>query len=276
MSNRVSKILSEVLSMSLEFWKSFFEIGGVVLLFLTFVFAGGLVITVNRLNAIQEKELQEFRLKIEAEEQKTASAQKEAADSQLALMRASAFATKPRRIIMDTRNGDGEKRAAKIKEVAKYADTPTLVVFVRDDEAEILAYDIGNVLKEKAGWKSVEVVSRESMPIPLGYIKSGVQIHTFVKVNKTPIPALPLPGLNPPPIWTALFELLNLDLGQEAAGTPFGVQWNEDGIVNGVPMGLLKWGLKVPENGIVITVGNRPADQIFEFLPEPPKPQVQP
>lgn len=64
--------------MSLEGLKSVFEIGGVVLLGLTFVFGAGALITSNRINALQSKELGEFKLK-------TAEAQAEAANAQLAL-----------------------------------------------------------------------------------------------------------------------------------------------------------------------------------------------
>jgi hypothetical protein len=67
--------------MSLEGWKAFFEIGGVVLLLLTFAFGAGALIVNNRLNKIQAKELEAFRIKFEAEQQKTALAQKEAAEA---------------------------------------------------------------------------------------------------------------------------------------------------------------------------------------------------
>src|SRR6266481_3939208 len=67
--------------MSLETWKAFFEYGGVVLLLLTFAFGSGALIVNNRLNALQAKELADFRIKFEEEQQKTAVAQKEAAEA---------------------------------------------------------------------------------------------------------------------------------------------------------------------------------------------------
>ena len=67
--------------MSLEGWKAFFEIGGVVLLLLTFAFGAGALIVNNRLNAIQTRELGDFRIRFEEEQQKTALAQKEAAEA---------------------------------------------------------------------------------------------------------------------------------------------------------------------------------------------------
>ncbi len=71
--------------MSLEAWKSLFEWGGIILLFLTFVFGGGALIVSTKINRIQAGELREFRVKIEGEQQKTAEAQSQAAKAQLAL-----------------------------------------------------------------------------------------------------------------------------------------------------------------------------------------------
>ena len=67
--------------MSLETWKDTFEIGGVVLLLLTFAFGSGALFVNRRLNALQAKELADFRIKFEEEQQKTALAQKEAAEA---------------------------------------------------------------------------------------------------------------------------------------------------------------------------------------------------
>ncbi len=67
--------------MSLEGLKSLFELGGVILLALTFVFGAGALIVNNRLNAIQGRELDDFKLKFEVEQQKTALAQKEASEA---------------------------------------------------------------------------------------------------------------------------------------------------------------------------------------------------
>lgn len=67
--------------MPLEVWKSFFEIGGVVLLALTFLFGAGALIANSRLNVIQARELDDFKLRFEGEQQRTALAQKEAAEA---------------------------------------------------------------------------------------------------------------------------------------------------------------------------------------------------
>lgn len=70
------------LTMSLESWKTFFEVGGVVLLFVTFVFGGGAVLTgrwVNeKLNAqlrLFEKDLKDKDLAIAQADERTAALQ---------------------------------------------------------------------------------------------------------------------------------------------------------------------------------------------------------
>ena len=67
--------------MSLEVWKSVFEIGGVVLLAATFIFGAGALIVNTRINAIESKELADFKIRFEGEQQKTAHAQQEAAEA---------------------------------------------------------------------------------------------------------------------------------------------------------------------------------------------------
>lgn len=67
--------------MSLEFWKSFWEIGGVVLLAGTFLFGAGALIINGKINVKSAKELADFRIKFEGEQQKTAHAQQEAAEA---------------------------------------------------------------------------------------------------------------------------------------------------------------------------------------------------
>lgn len=71
--------------MTIEGWKAFFEWGGVILLLLTFTFGAGTVFFTNKLNRVQAREIREFRINIEQEQQKTAAAQTEAANAQLAL-----------------------------------------------------------------------------------------------------------------------------------------------------------------------------------------------
>src|ERR1700722_10507597 len=50
--------------MSLEFWKTVFEYGGIILLFLTFLFGAGAVITTRVLNDRQAEALKQFDSKL--------------------------------------------------------------------------------------------------------------------------------------------------------------------------------------------------------------------
>ncbi len=79
---------SKVLSMSLEGWKAIFETGGVILLFLTFVFGAGLLIVSNRINALQDEQLREFdkkltdaRTELGKQQERAANAEHDAAEA---------------------------------------------------------------------------------------------------------------------------------------------------------------------------------------------------
>jgi hypothetical protein len=69
--------------MSLEGWRTLFEIGGVILLFLTFVCGAGVVLTGKKINALQAEEVRQ----IEQQQRKAAEEQKQAAAERLAVQR---------------------------------------------------------------------------------------------------------------------------------------------------------------------------------------------
>ncbi len=168
--------------MSLELWKSIFEYGGVILLFLTFVFGAGVVIATNRINERQAGELRDFNKKLtdaqtELEKQKErasiadgkvaglqtaasdakaaqqrvekdlAVAQKEAADSELALRRyvdLVARSVSPRRI-------DSKKFLELLKGQPK--GTVEIWYVPNDEEASTFASQLAYWLGPKgAGW----------------------------------------------------------------------------------------------------------------------------
>jgi hypothetical protein len=133
--------------MSLEQLKAIFEVGGVILLFLTFVFGAGLVITANRINAVQSRELHEFQLKIEAEQQKTAQAQKDAAKAQLALNQSLvAFAKRSGDRVLNFSTFVGSLKGQPAK-------TVEIVYVPNDQEAERFANDLLRALQE-VGWSA--------------------------------------------------------------------------------------------------------------------------
>src|SRR5258708_19373449 len=80
-------------------------------------------------------------------------------------------------------------------------------------------------------------------------------------------------GGTPPPVVKGVIGLLNLDLGPPT-GSPFGVRWEPDGFIHGKhPAGLIMYGFKIPENGVVITVGRKPTEQAFWGIPDLPTPE---
>lgn len=75
--NAVMSRMVSSMSLPLDWWKTFFEIGGVTLLFLTFVFGAGLLIVDRRINAIQAEELRQFDLKLSEQQERAAKAELE-------------------------------------------------------------------------------------------------------------------------------------------------------------------------------------------------------
>lgn len=256
--------MSSLSKETLEFIADWAEVLTVVLAFASAI-CGVILVIANR--PLKRIEL----LESEHEKQKTADAQRAAAQAQLALRRAAEYAATPRRIIMDTRivngNNDHELRAAALRELSKYAATPAVILYVQDEEAQILAGDIRAALI-KAGWKSVSILSLSSTPVPPGFVTGGVQIRTWLDGGN--IPYFPPPNAAPPPVATALFDLLKLDLNSPV-GSPFGVRWEPEGEINGKHLtGLARYGFNFPKNGVVISVGPKPTEQLFWGIPDPP------
>ncbi|MGC2743327.1 MAG: hypothetical protein WA672_09075 [Candidatus Angelobacter sp.] len=197
------------------------------------------------------------------EKQKTALAQKEAAEAQLALRRNIEYAATPRRIVLGSRNNDQEIREVRFKELEKYAGTTAIILFVNDGDAKLLAFDIKAALL-KSGWKAN--VEEAPVSIPLGYIESGVHVRTLEKVEA----AEGQVSLSEPPKIKAIVDLLRLDL-TEPYGPFTGVTWRPDVIRNGEVMGLTRYGVRFPEGGVVITVGRKPVED-FLWTHDAPKP----
>jgi hypothetical protein len=224
--------------------------------------AGNLQLQTDLANATTESRTKQIALEIE---------QRKTAEAQLALRKAAEYAATPRRIIMSSRvtneYNDQELRTAAFKELEKYADTPAVILYVQDEEAQILAGDIRTALIH-AGWKSTSVLSLASTPIPLGFVMEGVQIRTWLDAGNTPY--FPPPNATPPPVVTALLDLLKLDLNPPI-GSPFGVRWEPEGVINGKHLtGLARYGFNMPQNGVVISVGRKPTEQLFWGIPDLP------
>jgi hypothetical protein len=190
------------------------------------------------------------------EKQKTALAQKAAADAQLELRRNIAYGATPRRVT-GSRNNDEAIRAPRVTELKKYAGTKALIVFVKDEEAKLLAFDIRAALLN-AGWHAD--IAEMPASIPLGYIQAGVQVRTLENVARPSVGQQV--SLTQPAIAKAIVDLLQLDL-TEPYGPFTGVTWSPDIISDGEKIGVSRYGLEFPKGGIVITVGAKP---VWEFL----------
>ena len=149
--------------MGVEGLKIVFDWAAVILLFLTFAAGVGVLITGNVINKRQSRELQEFRLRIEAEQQKTAKAQQDAAEAQKLL--AQSLTRFVRR--------SGDRIADFNKLVEAFKDKPKGVMEVRykddDSEAKKFSEDIERAF-QSIGW------AVSTRPIKTGERLGGMQI----------------------------------------------------------------------------------------------------
>ena len=167
--------------MSLESWKSFFETGGVILLFLTFVFGAGALITANRLNAIKDKELAELKLK-------TAEANDRAAQNEQEAARLAKEAENERtaRVQLESkvawRRIDGKAQLEMASHLTVFAGEPALIAYSQNDiEAATFASDIAATL-HGAHWDVPEplvVLSMREGPVASALIQASLRGSRF-------------------------------------------------------------------------------------------------
>ena len=168
-----TSVYRRIRSMSLESWKVFFEVGGIVLLALTFIFGAGAWLANNRLSAIQTKELDDFKLKFQEEQQKTAEAQAEAARAQLQL----------RQYIENVEKKAGPRRLNREKflEMLNGKPTGTAIVLYKSEDTEAFQF-AGQICAnlKTAGWNVVgptvlPAIGRGSHPssVPTAVIQGG-------------------------------------------------------------------------------------------------------
>ncbi len=178
-------------SMSLETWKSFFEIGGVILLFLTFVFGAGLVLATNRLNVRQAAQLREFDQKLTDAKTELGKQQERAAnaDARVAGLEADAADSKAAQQLVELELSTQQERAAKaekallelqqrlahrristsdheilVASLRPYPGSVVEVVKLGDSEAAQFADDIIAVLSEAKWVVRVSTVGLMSPP----------------------------------------------------------------------------------------------------------------
>jgi hypothetical protein len=142
LAHRVPKRRKE--RMSLEGWKTFFEVGGVTLLFLTFVFGAGALFTSTRINARQAEELRQFDKKLTDAQTELGKQQERAATAERALLQ-----LKER---VKDRTISPDQRAKLIELLTGKVGGPVEILWMTSDsDSYPLALQIKDILKA-AGW----------------------------------------------------------------------------------------------------------------------------
>ena len=155
--------------MLLEGWKALFEIGGVILLFLTFVFGAGALITSNRINSRQEVRLREFNKQLTDSQQEIGKAKERAAE--LELQTAEVRLELEREIQKHApRTLTDAQRSILITELRGKIPKVNFVV-QKDLESRWFALQLEIVLQDAGAKLSVfEMAPGEIMPIPAGVL----------------------------------------------------------------------------------------------------------
>lgn len=110
------------MSMSVESWKSFFEIGGVILLFLTFAFGAGFMVTGKIVNARQEKQLRQFDSDLTTAKGALSVQQERAAnaDARVAGLEQNAADAKTEMALQQTRAATAERSLLELQDRIKH------------------------------------------------------------------------------------------------------------------------------------------------------------
>jgi len=145
--------------MTVEFWKSFFDVGTLFLLFLTFAFGVGVLITGNIINRRQAEQIRTFETTLAVaqtglatEQRKTAEAQTEAAKAQLALEQYLDWIGKS----VDARRLDAKQLITSLKTIPKFS-VEIWYESGTDEEPYSFALQLKNALgPQGVGW-SVEI-----------------------------------------------------------------------------------------------------------------------
>ena len=199
---------------SLDSWKTFFEIGGVVLLFLTFLFGAGAWYTTRKINARQAEQLRGFqqtltradeelaqtKLDLSTQQQRTAEAETQAAQAKDTAAK-SEFALLELQNRLAHRSLTAEQEVRLISLLKPYAGTRIVVRKLGDDEASAFAEDVLSVLA-KAGW-AVQLNSIGSMSPPPYGVRCGLNPKLAASAALRAL-CKELPGVS-------LFEEPNLD-----------------------------------------------------------------
>jgi hypothetical protein len=164
--------------MSLEWWKSFFEIGGVILILLTFAFGAGALIVNNRLGAIQDAQLRQFDKDLTDEKGALADAKTEMAVQQERAATAEKALLELQQKIK-WRSVSPEQRKEFLAAVSNIKKG-SVVITVAGGDAEAISFanELRSLLKE--GKYSVPPVD----VVPLLYPEFSVGLHLVIQSLK--------------------------------------------------------------------------------------------
>lgn len=184
-----------------------------------------------------------------------------------------AAATLPRVIVFGDRNGDKDVREPRLAELRKYSGVRALVQSIPDHEAETLALNIVELLRQ-SGWN----VTLLGPVIPPGLLTDGVRLTTHEQSMFDRAANGGKGGLKDPKLYKvseesnaarALESFLLLDLGPPFGPSFFGVRWDPE---QPDPKSG-KYRTNIPKGSILISVGERPAQYLVS---EPPSPKPDP
>jgi hypothetical protein len=158
----ISKICSRIRSMSLEGWKTTFEIIGVILLFFTFIAGAGALIFSNKVNAVKDENLRQFdkdltdaKTALGKQEEKTAIAEKELANLKDTI-RPRQLTKEQQTVLVRLLSGDPK-------------GSVSIMSVMGDGEAKAFAIQVDSALKS-AGWTTSGVAQGVFSPNdPVGF-----------------------------------------------------------------------------------------------------------
>ena len=162
--------------MSLEGWKTFFETGGVILLFLTFVFGTGAVLTGKRINALQA----ERTLTLEADAA-NAKASQQRVETDLAKQQERAAKAEKDLLELQQRikprhlSAEQESRLTEALKAAPIRGLVEIMCILGDGEGKALSVQLDGILKV-AGWETTGV--SQGIFSPANPVGMGIVVHS--------------------------------------------------------------------------------------------------
>ena len=164
--------------MSLESWKTVFEIGGVILLFLTFVFGTGAVLTGKRINVLQA----ERTLALEADAA-NAKASQQRVETDLAKQQERAAKAEKDLLELQERmkprhlSAEQESRLTEALMAASRKGLVEIMCILGDAESKAFAVQLDGILKA-AGWETTGV--NQGIFSPANPVGMGIVVHSQI------------------------------------------------------------------------------------------------